>query len=53
MHFPITIVDDFFKNPKAIKEYGKQFSFEPCVKGTFPGERTPIYRSSRRSLQFF
>jgi len=53
MHFPITIVDDFFKNPKAIKEYGKQFSYKPCERGSFPGERTPNMGALEGHYSFF
>jgi len=40
MHFPITIVDDFFAKPYLIKELSKKFEYNTCEKGAFPGQRT-------------
>ena len=40
MHFPITIVDDFFAKPYSIKDFSKNLEYFPCEKGFFPGVRT-------------
>ena len=39
-HFPLTVVDDFFKNPDYIREFALKQEYLSSEGGKFPGERT-------------
>jgi hypothetical protein len=40
LNIPVTIVDNFFDNPDAIKDYGLSLDFQKDPEGKWPGVRT-------------
>ena len=50
-HFPLTVVDDFFKNPDYIREFALKQEYFPSKGGRFPGERTRELRHIDEDLR--
>ena len=50
-HFPLTVVDDFFKNPDYIREFALKQEYFPSGGGKFPGERTRELRHLDEDLR--
>ena len=53
MLYPITVVDDFFTKPDVIKNYSKEFNYQPCQWGQFPGTRSPKLGVENHTYNFF
>lgn len=47
LHFPITVVDDFFEYPDAVREFALQQEYLPDPDNKWPGKRTkPLHELS-------
>lgn len=54
MNYPISIVDNFYNNPDAVRELALKQEFKQTTKGGFPGKRTkPIHEIDRNLFNFF
>jgi len=50
LHFPITVVDDFFEYPDAVREFALQQEYLPDPENKWPGKRSKSLHELNRTL---
>ena len=50
--YPTVVIDDFFDNPSAIRDFALSLSYERDVEGKWPGERTPMLHTIDENLVY-
>jgi hypothetical protein len=49
-HFPLTVADQFYDDPDAIRNYALSLNFLPAQNGEWPGKRTPLLSTLNQEL---